>query len=278
MVEQQPRQRGRRRIRRTPRGTVPLAQRAAELDMTVAALRRYVNLGSVQGKALHVGNRIYVGKDLVAMPQRARRGRQEVSVSGRQAVLARETAETKVSVELNLDGRGKYAIQTGNAMLGHLMAQVAKHGLLDLRITAQGDGLPDGHHLMEDVAIALGRAVRQAVGEGRGIRRMGFALVPLEEALAQVAVDVGGRGYAVVETHLEGACLGNLAGEMVAHFLERFALEGGVTLHARVLAGADPHHKAEALFKALGRALRAAVESDPRAGSDVPSTKGTVSG
>ena len=279
MVEARPQRGARRRSRRIPRGVVPLAQRAAELGMTVAALRRYVNLGSIDGQTVRVGNRIYVARDLSANPRRVRRSAGEAAVpGGRQAALTRETGETSIIVEIKLDGQGSYEVETGDAMLDHLLAQLARHGLLDLSLRASGDALPDGHHLVEDVAIALGRALRQAIGEGRGIRRMGSALVPLDETLAQVAVDAGGRGYAVVDTRLESAHVGNLQGELIAHFLERLALEGGLTLHARVLAGVDPHHKAEALFKALGRALRAAVEIDPRAASDIPSTKGTVSG
>ncbi|MEE8443581.1 MAG: imidazoleglycerol-phosphate dehydratase [Dehalococcoidia bacterium] len=278
MVEAQPGRSTRRRSRRIPRGVVPLAQRAAELGMTVAALRRYVNLGSIDGQVTRVGNRIYVARDLSATPKRARRSNGETTASGRQAMLTRETNETSVTVEINLDGRGRFRIQTGDAMLDHLVSQLAKHGLLDMTVAARGDGLPDNHHLVEDVAIVLGRTLRQAIGDGRGIRRMGSATVPLDEALAQVTVDAGGRGYAVVESHLEGNYVGSLPGELIAHFLERMALEGGLTVHARVVAGVDPHHKAEALFKALGRALRAAVEQDPRAAGEVPSTKGTVSG
>ena len=278
MVEARPQRGARRQSHRIPRGVVPLAQRAAELGMTVAALRRYVNLGSIDGQTVRVGNRIYVARDLSANPRRVRRSAGEATVPGaRQAALTRETGETSVTVEIRLDGQGDYRVQTGDAMLDHLLAQLARHGLLDLAIRASGDALPDGHHLVEDVAIVLGRALRQAIGEGRGIRRMGYALVPLDETLAQVAVDAGGRGYAVVETRLDGAHVGNLQGELIAHFLERLAIESGLTLHARVLAGVDPHHKAEALFKALGGALRDAVEIDPRAASQVPSTKGTVS-
>ena len=278
MVEARPQRGARRRTRQIPRGVIPLAQRAAELGMTVAALRRYVNLGSVDGQTVRVGNRIYVARDLSATPRRVRRSLAEAAdPGGRQAALTRETGETTVTVEIKLDGQGSYEVQTGDAMLDHLLAQLARHGLLDLAIRASGDAIPDAHHLVEDVAIALGHALRQAIGEGRGIRRMGYALVPLDETLAQVAVDAGGRGYAVVETRLEGAHVGNLQGELIAHFLERLALEGGLTLHAMMLNGVDPHHKAEALFKALGRALRAAVEIDPRAAGEVPSTKGTVS-
>ena len=278
MVAARTGRRTRRRTQRIPRGVVPLAQRAAELGMAVAALRRYVNLGSVNGQSIKVGNRIYVARDLAALPRRARRSAAGVPGPGRRATITRETSETSVTVEINLDGHGSYRIQTGNSMLDHLLAQLATHGLLDITVRARGDALPDAHHLVEDVAIALGRALRQAVGEGRGIRRMGSALVPLDETLAHVAVDVGGRGYAVVETRLEGARVGDLPGELIQHFLERLALDGALTLHAKVLAGADPHHRAEALFKALARALRAALEIDPRAAAAVPSTKGTVSG
>ena len=278
MVESRPRQRGRPTHSRTPRGKVSLAQRAAELGITVASLRRYVNRGSVQGQATRVGNRIYVDKDLMATPRRARRNEPQASLASRSATVTRETGETRVSVEVGLDGRGQYTVRTGDAMLDHLLAQLARHGLMDLRLTAKGDDLPDGHHLAEDIAIVLGRALRQAVGEGRAIRRMGSALVPLDESLAQVSVDFGGRGYAVVETQLTGQRLGNFPGEMIVHFMERLALEGGFNLHARVVAGTDPHHKAEALFKALARALRDALEVDPRRAGDVPSTKGTVSG
>ncbi len=281
MVQEQPRHGTRRRRGggRAPRGMVSLSQRAQELGMTVASLRRYVNIGEVEGQTSRVGSRIYVARDLVATPRRARRGAATSSQAlGRQASLRRDTGETRVSVEVNLDGSGRYQVQTSDLMLDHLLAQLAKHGLLDLTLTARGDSLPDGHHLFEDVAITLGRALRQAIGEGRGIRRMGSALVPLDEALAEVAVDASGRGYAVLDTGLEDAQLGNLSGTLVAHFLDRLALEGGLTLNVRVLSGSDPHHKAEAIFKALARALRAALEMDPRSAGEVPSTKGTVSG
>ena len=281
MVQEQPGRRARRRRGggRAPRGMVSLARRAEELGMTVASLRRYVNIGEVEGQTSRVRSRIYVARDLVATPRRARGGEAATPLtSGRRASLSRNTDETRVSVDVNLDGSGRYQVRTGEPMLDHLLAQLAKHGLLDLNVTASGDSLPDGHHLVEDVAITLGRALRLAIGEGRGIRRMGSALVPLDEALAEVAVDVSGRGYAVVDTQLEGAQIGSLSGTLVAHLLERLALEGGLTINARVISGSDPHHKAEAIFKALGRALRVAVEIDPRAPGEVPSTKGTVSG
>ena len=146
MVESRPRRRSRPRRSRTPRGQVSLAQRAAELGMTIASLRRYVNLGSVQGQATRVGNRIYVDKDLTATPQRARYNGPQAPLKGRSATVKRETGETRVSVEIGLDGRGQYTVQTGDAMLDHLLAQLARHGLMDLRLTARGDYLPDGHH------------------------------------------------------------------------------------------------------------------------------------
>ncbi len=202
----------------------------------------------------------------------------DISATSRRGVVSRETGETKISIELGIDGTGQYSIDTGQPMFDHMLAQLSRHGLIDAVISAKGDDLPDAHHLIEDVAIAAGRALRQAIGEGKGIRRMGFALVPLDEALARVVVDVGGRGYAVVDTQLEGARFGNIPGELVGHFFQSFAIEGGINIHASILAGVDPHHKAEALFKALGRSLRAALEPDPRVAGSIPSTKGTISG
>ncbi len=202
----------------------------------------------------------------------------DLTVASRRGAVNRETGETKISIELGIDGTGQYSIDTGQPMFDHMLAQLSKHGLIDAVISAKGDDLPDAHHLIEDVAIAAGRALLQAIGEGKGIRRMGFAMVPLDEALARVAVDVGGRGYAVVETQLEGARFGNIPGELIGHFFQSFAIEGGINIHASVLAGVDPHHKAEALFKALGRSLRAALEPDSRVAGSIPSTKGTISG
>lgn len=195
----------------------------------------------------------------------------------RTARFHRETGETRVTVELALDGTGKYRIDTGNGTLDHFLAQLARHGLLDLTIEAKGDLETGWHHTVEDVAIGLGRALHEAVGDGRGIVRMGHALVPLDEALARVALDLSGRGYAVVETGLKAEYVEHLPSDLVRHFLETFAAEGRFTLHARLLAGLNDHHKAEALFKALARALDDAVRLDPRRGGDVPSTKGTLS-
>ena len=196
----------------------------------------------------------------------------------RQATVNRETKETKVSVTLSLDGSGNFQGTTGNGVLDHLLAQLARHGFMDLAITAQGDTQTGWHHTVEDVAITLGRAIREALGEGRGIRRMGHALVPLDEALALVAVDLSGRGHASLSTGLEGTIINDLPGDLVRHLLEAMAVEAGITLHARLLEGVNPHHKAEALFKAMARALADAVQRDARVGQEIPSTKGTIKG
>ena len=196
--------------------------------------------------------------------------------STRTATIRRETGETVVSLDLNLEGTGQYTIDTGNGMLDHLLAQLSRHGLFDLTLHAKGDLHTGWHHLVEDVAIALGRAFLAAVGEGKGITRMGWSLVPLDETLAQVAVDFSGRGYASIETSLDGEFVEQLPSDLVRHFLETFAVQGQMTLHAKILSGKNDHHKAEALFKALARALSIGVQIDPRRGSDIPSTKGTI--
>lgn len=194
----------------------------------------------------------------------------------RQASLQRHTGETDVSVTLNLDGQGKHEVSTGNGMLDHLLRQLGRHGLIDITVQATGDVETGWHHLVEDIAILLGRALHQAVGDGTGIRRMGHAMVPLDEALALVAVDLSGRGYASLELGLNDEMVETLPGDLIRHFLESFAVEGRMNLHARLLSGQNSHHKAEALFKALARSLRQAVELDPRAPGEVPSTKGTL--
>ena len=200
------------------------------------------------------------------------------SINMRTATLERKTNETDISVSVNLDGQGVYDVDTGNGFLDHMVSQIARHGLFDITLRAKGDLHTGWHHLVEDVAIMLGRTFHQALGEPVGIRRMGHAIVPLDETLAQVTVDWSGRPYAVVETGLEGVMVETLPGDLVRHFLESFAIEGKINLHAKILTGESPHHKAEALCKALARALRDAVEPDPRAPGQVPSTKGTISG
>lgn len=203
---------------------------------------------------------------------------QDPIAAPRKATLRRETAETAITLSVNLDGQGQYQVNTGNGFLDHMVSQIARHGLFDLTLEAQGDTHVGWHHLVEDVAILLGRAFHQALGEVRGIRRMGHAIVPLDETLVMVALDWSGRGYAVVETTLDDTMVETLSGDLVRHFLESFALEAKINLHAKVIAGSSPHHKAEALCKALARALRDAVAPDPRALGQVPSTKGTLDG
>ena len=195
----------------------------------------------------------------------------------RTASMERKTGETDISLSLDLDGRGSYSVDTGNGFLDHMVSQIARHGLIDITLKATGDLHTGWHHLVEDVGITLGRAFNEALGEARGIRRMGHAIVPLDETLAMVALDCSGRGYASIETTLDDTMVETLPGSLVRHFFESFAIEGKINLHAKILAGTDPHHKAEALCKALARSLRDALEPDPRAPSEIPSTKGTLS-
>jgi imidazoleglycerol-phosphate dehydratase len=192
------------------------------------------------------------------------------------ASLERRTRETNVEITVNLDGQGDYDVSTGNGFLDHMVSQIARHGLIDITVHAQGDTHTGWHHLVEDVGIMLGRTFREALGDARGIRRMGHAIVPLDETLALVAVDCSGRGYSAIETTLEDTMVESLPGDLVRHFLESFANEARINLHAKILAGVSPHHKAEALCKALARSLRDAVEPDPRALGQVASTKGTL--
>jgi imidazoleglycerol-phosphate dehydratase len=191
------------------------------------------------------------------------------------ATLERQTKETHVHVTLNLDGVGNANIATGVPMLDHLLAHVAMHGLLDVEIRARGDLQIDAHHTVEDVAIVLGDALARALDDKRGIARMGYAYVPMDDALAFVAIDLSGRAYAVIDASFAAPMLGTLPTSLVAHFLETLATHARMNLHARVLYGRDDHHKAEALFKALGRALAQAVALDARR-AGVASTKGIL--
>ena len=193
----------------------------------------------------------------------------------RKAKVTRETAETNVMVELNIDGSGQFEVTTGIRMFDHLLTQLAQHGVFDITISASG---ADQHHVVEDVAISLGKAFSQALAEKRGIARMGHAVVPMDEALSAVAVDIGGRGYSVVEASFTGADIGDLDADLVRHFLVSFASEAKMNLHAKVLSGINDHHKAEALFKALGRALDSATRIDERILGRVPSTKEVIEG
>ena len=204
--------------------------------------------------------------------------RRPAANKGRSANIERKTSETEISLTIDLDGTGVYDVDTGNGFLDHMVSQISRHGLIDITLKAKGDLHTGWHHLVEDVAITLGRAFNQALGDARGIRRMGHAMVPLDETLAMVALDCSGRGYAVIETTLDDAMVETLPGALVKHFFESFALEGKINLHAKIITGVSPHHKAEALCKALARSLREALEPDPRAPSTIPSTKGTLSG
>jgi imidazoleglycerol-phosphate dehydratase len=205
-------------------------------------------------------------------------GSKLATTGSRTASIDRKTGETDISLSINLDGHGVYEVDTGNGFLDHMVSQISRHGLIDITLKAQGDLHTGWHHLVEDVAITLGRAFNEALGEGRGIRRMGHAIVPLDETLAMVALDCSGRGYAVIETTLDDTMVETLPGSLVRHFFESFAIEGKINLHAKIMTGISPHHKAEALCKALARALRDALEPDPRSPSQIPSTKGTLSG
>ena len=188
----------------------------------------------------------------------------------RTAHVVRETKETRVEVTLDLDGNGRASASTGIGMLDHLVEQIGKHGLFDLQV--------DEHHTVEDVGIALGQAFDQALGDRRGIVRMADATVPLDEALAQVALDISGRPHCELELTWTLDRIGELPASLVAHLLGSFAAEAKLTLHARILKGDNDHHRAEALCKALGRALAAATRIEPRLGGASPSTKGRIGG
>jgi imidazoleglycerol-phosphate dehydratase len=194
----------------------------------------------------------------------------------RTAEIHRTTNETDIQVRLNLDGLGAHEITTGVGILDHMLSHVAVHGLFDLTLTARGDLHIDSHHTIEDCALALGQAVDQALGDRKGIARMGSAYVPMDEALAFVALDLSGRPYTVFEAEWRAPMIGQMPTSLVGHFFESLAVTAHMNLHARVLYGRDDHHQAEALFKALGRALDAATQLDPRRGGAIPSTKGTL--
>ncbi len=194
----------------------------------------------------------------------------------RQATINRKTNETEIRLQLNLDGQGLHQVQTGIGFLDHMLSHVAVHGLFDLNIQAQGDLHVDVHHTVEDVALALGNAFDQALDERKGIVRMGSCYAPMDETLAFVAVDLSGRPYCVVQADWHTPAVGGIPTSLLPHFLESLAVTARLNLHARVLYGRDDHHQAEALFKALGRALEAAVRLDARRQDRVPSTKGRL--
>jgi imidazoleglycerol-phosphate dehydratase len=188
----------------------------------------------------------------------------------RTASVKRETTETNINLKLNLDGTGKADIQSGTRMLDHMLSQLARHGTFDISLSATGD---DTHHLVEDVAICLGKALNEALGERRGIVRMADASVPMDDALAMVALDLSGRGYAMLDLPFTENDMFGFPADMVRHFLVTLALEGRFNLHARILYGTNDHHKTEALFKALAKAMDRATRIDSRIADRLPSTK-----
>lgn len=194
----------------------------------------------------------------------------------RSSTLHRQTNETDIHLSLNLDGSGQHDLATGIGFLDHMLAHIAVHGLFDLTVRATGDLHVDAHHTIEDTALLLGQALAEALGDKRGIVRMGSAFVPMDEALALVVVDLSGRPYAVVEAAWHGPSIGQFPTSLVAHFFESLAATARANVHARVEYGRDDHHQAEALFKALGRALDIATTIDPRRAGQVPSTKGQL--
>ena len=196
-------------------------------------------------------------------------------MASRTAAIKRETRETNIRLELNIDGAGRDDIATGIRIFDHLLAQVARHGLFDITVSASGD---DQHHLVEDVGICLGQAFAQALGERRGIVRMADVTVPMDDALVNVAVDIGGRGYTVLDLPFSDNDMAGFATDLIRHFLQALAAEGRLNLHARALYGSNDHHKAEALFKALGRALDKATQLDTRISGELPSTKDYLEG
>jgi imidazoleglycerol-phosphate dehydratase len=194
----------------------------------------------------------------------------------RTAEITRKTAETQITVKVNLDGTGVAQLATGIGFFDHMLDQIARHGLIDLSIEAQGDLHIDGHHTVEDVGITLGQAVHQAVGDKKGIRRYGHAYVPLDEALSRVVIDFSGRPGLVMNVPFKSGMIGSFDSQLAHEFFQGFANHAFVTLHIDNLKGENAHHQAETVFKAFARALRAALELDPRAAGTIPSTKGSL--
>jgi imidazoleglycerol-phosphate dehydratase len=194
----------------------------------------------------------------------------------RSAQVSRNTLETKISIELNLDGTGKVKLDTGLPFLEHMLDQIARHGLLDLNVNAKGDLHIDAHHTVEDIGITLGQAFNQAIGDKKGLRRYGHAYVPLDEALSRVVLDISGRPGLVFNVDFVRSNVGEFEVDLIREFFQGFVNHALVTLHIDNLAGDNAHHQAETIFKAFGRALRVALELDPRMAGVMPSTKGTL--
>lgn len=196
----------------------------------------------------------------------------------RQASIARKTRETDIAATVNLDGTGESDIATGVGFFDHMVDQLARHGLIDVELKADGDLHIDDHHTVEDCGIVLGQAVAKALGDRKGIRRYGLAYTPMDEALARVAIDLSNRPFLVWRVEMPASKIGAFDTQLVREFFQAFAVAAGATLHVEAFYGANAHHIAEACFKALARALREAVEADPRRGDAMPSTKGVLGG
>ncbi|MEI6600032.1 MAG: imidazoleglycerol-phosphate dehydratase HisB [Comamonadaceae bacterium] len=194
----------------------------------------------------------------------------------RTAEVERKTAETHITVKVNLDGTGQSSLHTGIGFFDHMLDQIARHAMLDLHVQAVGDLHVDGHHTVEDVGIALGQAVHQAVGDKKGIRRYGHAYVPLDEALSRAVIDFSGRPGLVMNLPFKSGMIGTFDSQLTHEFFQGFVNHAFVTLHIDNLRGENAHHQAETVFKAFARALRSALEPDPRSAGTVPSTKGTL--
>lgn len=196
----------------------------------------------------------------------------------RTALIHRKTNETDIEVELDLDGTGIYQVSTGIGFLDHMLEQLSRHSLIDLRVKAVGDLHIDQHHTTEDCGIAIGEAVLKALGDRKGITRYGHAYAPMDETLTRCAIDISGRPYLVWKAEFTQPRLGDLDTELIEHWFHSFAGSAGITLHLEALYGRNNHHISESAFKALARALRIAIEIDPRKADSVPSTKGTLGG
>ena len=196
----------------------------------------------------------------------------------RQASISRKTTETSVSASVSLDGAGTYDIKTGVGFFDHMMEQLARHSLIDIKISAQGDLHIDDHHTVEDSGIALGQAVAKALGDRKGIRRYASADLPMDETLTRCAIDVSGRPFLVFKVNFPRQKIGTFDTELVREWFQAFAMNAGITLHIENAYGENAHHIAESCFKALARALRVAIEIDPRQPTSIPSTKGTLAG
>ena len=194
----------------------------------------------------------------------------------RTATIRRDTSETKIAVSVNLDGTGSYRVSTGVGFFDHMLEQLSRHSLIDLDVDTKGDLHIDQHHTVEDTGIAIGEAIAQALGDKRGIRRYGDALSPMDETLTRVALDISGRPWLVWKTEVSQKRLGEMDTEMFKHWFHSFAQAAGITLHVETLHGENNHHIAESAFKGLARALRQAIEIDPRKADAIPSTKGVL--